>query len=131
MRYVICITTIRSVHRLDSCHVSSEGVTGGQFVLEARRRVGMSQRELAGRVGLSQPEVARIESGVVTPSFERVVELVRACGFDLAVRLVPLDEDAFTLAEQNMQRSADERLDGLLAGLELYGRGDPQGSSDG
>lgn len=91
----------------------------------------MSQRELAGRVGLSQPEVARIESGVVAPSFERVVELVRACGFDLAVRLVPLDEDAFSLAEQNMGRSPDERLAGLLAGLRLYGRGEPEGRSDG
>jgi transcriptional regulator with XRE-family HTH domain len=91
----------------------------------------MSQRQLAGRVGLSQPEVARIESGVVAPSFERVVELVRACGFDLAVRMVPLDEDAFTLAEQNLKRSPDERVAGLLAGLELYGRGESKGRSDG
>jgi transcriptional regulator with XRE-family HTH domain len=106
-------------------------MTGGQFVLEARRRAGMSQRELAGRVGLSQPEVARIESGVVAPSFGRVVELVRTCGFDLAIRLVPLDEDAFTLAEQNMDRSTDERLAGLIAGLELHGRGAPGGGTDG
>jgi transcriptional regulator with XRE-family HTH domain len=111
------------------CIVTS--VTGGQFVLEARRRAGMSQRQLAGRVGLSQPEIARIESGVVAPSFERVVELVRACGFDLAVRLVPLDEDAYSLAEQNMNRSPDERLAGLLAGLELYEQGVGRGGPDG
>ena len=91
----------------------------------------MSQRQLAGRVGLSQPEVARIESGVVAPSFERVVELVRACGFDLAVRLVPLDEDASTLAEQNVNRTPDERLAGLLAALDLYGRAVPHRGSDG
>ena len=106
-------------------------MTGGQFVLEARRRAGMSQRELAGRVGLSQPQVARIESGVVAPSFERVVDLVRACGFDLAVRLVPRDEDAFTLAEQNLRRSADERLDGLLVGLELHGAEGAREAPDG
>jgi len=98
-------------------------MTGGQFVLEARRRAGMTQRQLAARTGLSQPEIARIESGVVSPSFKRVLELVRACGFDLAVRLVALDTDALTLAEQNERRSPDERLDGLLAGLELLEAG--------
>jgi transcriptional regulator with XRE-family HTH domain len=98
-------------------------VTGGQFVLEARRRSDLSQRQLATRSGLSQSEIARIETGVVAPSFERVVQLVRACGFDLSVRLVPLDEDSFTLAEQNLARSPDERLDALLAGLEVYEAG--------
>jgi len=98
-------------------------MTGGQFVLEARRRADLSQRQLAKRTGLSQSEIARIESGVVSPPFERVVRLVRACGFDLSVRLVPLDEDAFTLAEQNRGRTPDERLDALLAGLEVYEAG--------
>jgi len=99
------------------------GMTGGQFVLEARRRAGLSQRQLATRTGVSQSEIARIESGVVAPPFERVVRLVRACGFDLSVRLVPLDEDSFTLAEQNRGRTPDERLDALLAGLEVYEAG--------
>lgn len=94
-------------------------VTGGQYVLEARRRAHLTQRQLASRAGMSQSEIARIESGVVAPSFERLVTLVRECGFDLSVRLVPLDEDAFTLAEQNLARSPDERLDALLSGLEL------------
>lgn len=103
--------------------VYHEGMNGGQFVLEARRRAGLSQRQLSSRSGLSQSVIARIESGVVAPSFERVVRLVRACGFDLSVRLVPLDEDAFALAEQNLARSPDERLDALLAGLEVYEAG--------
>jgi transcriptional regulator with XRE-family HTH domain len=103
--------------------VYHRSMTGGQFVLEARRRAGLSQRQLASRSGLSQSEIARIESGVVAPSFQRVVQLVRTCGFDLSVRLVPLDEDAFTLAEQNLSRSPDERLEALLTGLELYEAG--------
>ena len=98
-------------------------MTGGQYVLEARRRAGLSQRQLATRTGLSQSEIARIESGIVASSFERVVRLVRACGFDLSVRLVPLDEDAFTIAEQNRNRTPDERLDALLAGLEVHDAG--------
>ncbi len=90
-----------------------------QFVREARLRAGLTQRALASRAGVSQPLVARIESGRVQPSFERVLDLVRACGFDLDVRVVPLDEDAWTLAEQGAQLDPDARLDRLLAGVEL------------
>ena len=90
-----------------------------QFVREARLRAGLTQRALASRAGVSQPLVARIESGKVQPSFERVLDLVRACGFDLDVRVVPLDEDAWTLAEQGARFDPDARLDRLLAGVEL------------
>lgn len=79
----------------------------------------MTQRQLAQRAGVTQPTVARIEGGEVAASLERVVELVRAAGFDLDVHLVPLDEDALALVQQNLQRSPDERLDALLAALEL------------
>jgi transcriptional regulator with XRE-family HTH domain len=90
-----------------------------QFVREARLRAGLTQRVLASRAGVSQPLVARIESGKVEPSFERVLDLVRACGFDLEVHVVPLDEDAWTLAEQGARLDPDARLDRLLAGVEL------------
>ncbi|MDH4111190.1 MAG: helix-turn-helix transcriptional regulator [Actinomycetota bacterium] len=90
-----------------------------QFVREARLRAGLTQRALASRAGVSQPLVARIESGHVEPAFERVLELVRACGFDLEIHVVPLDEDAWTLAEQGAQLDPDSRLDRLIAGVEL------------
>jgi transcriptional regulator with XRE-family HTH domain len=93
---------------------------GGSLVREARRRAGLTQRQLAQRAGVTQPTVARIEAGEVAASLERIVGLVRAAGFDLDVRVVPLDEDAFALAEQNLARSPDERLDALLAALELH-----------
>ncbi|MEW6059044.1 MAG: helix-turn-helix transcriptional regulator [Actinomycetota bacterium] len=104
-------------------HVYHGSVNGGQLVLEARRRAGLTQRQLAGRSGLSQAAVARIESGETSTSFVRIVELVRACGFDLDVHVVPLDEDVFTLAEQNERLSPDQRLDALMSGLELYEAG--------
>jgi transcriptional regulator with XRE-family HTH domain len=103
-------------------------MTGGQFVREARRRARLTQRQLAARTGLSQPTIARIEAGDVAPSLERIIEVVRAAGFDLEIHVVGLDEDALALAEQNLRRSPDERLDGLLSALELS-RG--QGRDDG
>jgi transcriptional regulator with XRE-family HTH domain len=102
----------------------------GQLVRESRLRAGLSQRELAARVGTTQPAIARIESGRSSPSFERTVELVRACGLDLVVRVVPLDEDAWTLAEQGERLTPDERIDRLLDGIELLEAG-RRSSADG
>jgi transcriptional regulator with XRE-family HTH domain len=96
----------------------------GQFLREARRRADMTQRELAARAGVSQPLVARIEGGTVDPPFERLLELVRACSFDLEIHIVPLDEDAWTLVERGASASPDERLDRMLAGVELLEAGE-------
>jgi transcriptional regulator with XRE-family HTH domain len=99
-----------------------ERMTGGQLVREARRRAGLTQRQLAARAGVSQPTIARIEGGEVNPSLERIVELVRAAGFDLDIRVVPLDEDALALAEQNLSRTPEERLDALVRAVALSPR---------
>jgi transcriptional regulator with XRE-family HTH domain len=107
------------------------GVSGGQFVREARRRAGLTQRQLALRAGVSQPAIARIESGETSAAFERVVELVRAAGFDLDVHVVPLDEDAAAMAEQNLRRTPEERLDALLTALDLYEAGREARGRDG
>jgi transcriptional regulator with XRE-family HTH domain len=95
------------------------GVDAGQILREARLRAGLTQRVLAGRAGVSQPLVARIERGEVDPPFSRLLSLVRACGLDLELRVVPLDEDAWTLVERGAAAAPDERLDRMLAGLDL------------
>lgn len=98
-------------------------MNSAQLVREARRRAGLTQRGLASRAGVSQPLVARIETGEVEPSFDRLLALVRACGFDLEVHVVPLDEDAWALAEQGSELDPDARLDRLMAGVELLEEG--------
>src|SRR5262245_14897785 len=95
----------------------------GQFVREARTRAGITQRLLAGRAGVWQSLVARIEAGSVDPPFDRLLQLVRACGFDLDIHLVPLDEDAWTLVERSADASPDERLDRMLEGIDLLEAG--------
>ena len=106
-------------------------MTGGAFVREARRRAGLTQRQLATRAGVSQPSIARIESGDVRPSFERILDLVRAAGFDLDVHVVPLDEDGLAMAERNLLRTPEERLDALVAAVELIEEGRRAREGDG
>jgi transcriptional regulator with XRE-family HTH domain len=94
-------------------------VDAGQILRESRLRAGFSQRRLAELAGVTQPTIARIEGGLIQPTFERLLELVRACGLDLDVRVVPLDEDAWTVARRGLQLTPDERLDRAVAAVEL------------
>ena len=105
---------------------------GGQILRESRLRTGLSQRRLAELAGVTQPTVARIENGLIRPTFERLLELVRACGLDLDVRVVPLDEDAWTVAKRGLALTPDERLDRAVAAVDLMREGrELRGSDDG
>jgi transcriptional regulator with XRE-family HTH domain len=94
-------------------------VDSGQLLRETRRRAGLTQQQLADRAAVSQSLVARIEKGRVAPSFDRLLALVRACGFDLDIHVVPLDEDAWSMVEQGARLTPDERLDRALAAVQL------------
>jgi transcriptional regulator with XRE-family HTH domain len=90
---------------------------------ESRLRAGLTQRRLAELAGVSQPTVARIESGDIQPTFARLLDLVRACGLDLDVRVVALDEDAWTVAEGGLALTPDERLDRAVTAVDLLREG--------
>lgn len=51
----------------------------------ARRRAGLSQRDLVAVAGVPQPAIARIESGRVQPRVDTLDRLLEACGWDLEV----------------------------------------------
>ena len=48
----------------------------------ARKREGITQRQLASRVGLPQAHISRIETGQVDPRLSNAVRIARAVGFD-------------------------------------------------
>ena len=80
------------------------------LVREARRRAGLTQRELAARAGTSQAAVARIERGRQTPSLETLQRLIRACGLDLRIHLAPPDGHRDQLIDATLALSPEERL---------------------
>jgi transcriptional regulator with XRE-family HTH domain len=49
----------------------------------SRLRSGLTQQELAKRTGISQPALARIESGRVIPRIDTIERLLRECGMSL------------------------------------------------
>lgn len=83
---------------------------GGDLVKEARRRAGLSQAALAERAGTAQSGIARWESGRTAMSLDEVQRLVRLCGFDLEVAIVPRDSSDLAQAERLLPLSPSERV---------------------
>ena len=85
-------------------------MSGGSLIREGRRRAGITQAELARRVGTTQSAIARIERGRTDPSLERVRAIVRVCGIDLGTTLASADDADWSVARSNLALSVDDRV---------------------
>ncbi|KJC57264.1 XRE family transcriptional regulator [Bradyrhizobium sp. LTSPM299] len=56
-------------------------------LLKARQRAGLSQSELATRMGTSQSTIARLESGHTLPSTKTLLRFAKATGSKFRIRL--------------------------------------------
>ena len=52
-------------------------------ILSARKRIGLTQVELATRSGIAQSEISRIERGVGNPTVETLSRVGRSLGLNL------------------------------------------------
>ena len=84
------------------------------MIREARLRAELSQQELAAKSGKDRTVIARWEQGVVAPSLDTLVELLRACGFDIPLELVPYDPAPDERMAEIQMLSPERRLDRLL-----------------
>jgi ribosome-binding protein aMBF1 (putative translation factor) len=57
-------------------------------LLKARLRAGLSQAELAERLGTSQSAIARLESGHTLPSTKTLIRFAEATGSKVQLRLL-------------------------------------------
>lgn len=92
------------------------------LIREARLRAGLTQYDLAERSGRDRSVIARWEQGVVAPSIETLVELVRACGFDLPLELVPRDASGEERLRKNALLSPERRMQRFLQAHSKAGR---------
>ena len=87
----------------------------GDIIRDARLRAGLSQTELGERVGRDRTQIARWERHAVAPSLETLRELVQACGYDLSLRLEPLDRSDDDVLRSALLLSPQERLQRMLS----------------
>jgi HTH-type transcriptional regulator/antitoxin HipB len=82
----------------------------GRMVSEARRRVRLTQRELATKSGIAQETIARIERGRADPRVTTLDRLLAACdaGLEVMPRLgIGVDR---TQIHERLSVPMDERL---------------------
>lgn len=94
--------------------VRSDTVKSAALLREARLRAGLSQIALADRSGKDRVQIGRWEAGQVAPSLDTLVELVRACGFDLPLMLEPIKPVAEQKLTELQRLSPESRLDRML-----------------
>jgi transcriptional regulator with XRE-family HTH domain len=91
-----------------------------EIIREARLKAGLTQAELASRLGRERAQVARWETGVQEPSFANLAAAVEACGYELEVAVVEpaarpeLDAEL----EASVQQAPQQRVQALLERLE-------------
>ena len=62
----------------------------GRFLVELRRRHGLSQQELAQRTGMTQANISRIERDKVSPTLMTLERLLAAMGETLRLDSFPV-----------------------------------------
>jgi len=77
----------------DSLH--EEFLLASAFI-EARIRAGLTQQQLARKMGTTQPVVARLESGSARPSLRTLERLAAATGSRLQISFEPRDSKTAT-----------------------------------
>jgi len=91
-------------------------MTSGQLIREARLRAGITQQELADRLTRTLSQVNRWENDGAEPGLTALLRILRACGFDLALELVPFTEDPALAADiqKRLLLTPSERMLDLL-----------------
>ncbi|HKG11294.1 MAG TPA: helix-turn-helix transcriptional regulator [Gaiellaceae bacterium] len=91
-------------------------MTGAQIIREARLKAGLTQTELADRLGRDRAQVARWETGAQQPSFENLRTVVEACGFELKLEIAEREDTPVLDAEleKTLLQAPQQRVQALL-----------------
>ncbi len=91
-------------------------MTGAQIIREARLKAGLTQTELAARLGRDRAQIARWETGGQEPSFENLHAVVEACGFSLRVEIAEREETPVLDSEldTSLPQAPQQRVQALL-----------------
>lgn len=95
-------------------------MTAAQIIREARLKAGLTQTELAERLGRERAQVARWETGGQEPSFANLSAVVEACGFALHVEIEEREATPGLDAEleKSVPQAPQQRVQALLDELD-------------
>jgi transcriptional regulator with XRE-family HTH domain len=82
----------------------------GRLIREARRLGGLTQADLARRLGTTQSAVSNWERGRDTPRVDTLARILEACGFEADMTFRRLDDVDRAQIRQNLAMTPAERL---------------------
>jgi transcriptional regulator with XRE-family HTH domain len=83
----------------------------GALVREARRIAGLSQSELAARVGTTQSAVSNWERGRDVPRVDTLGRILQACGFEVDLTFRRHDDVDRSQIVQMLEATPDQRIE--------------------
>ncbi len=93
--------------------ILAESSPAAEIVRAARRAAGLTQTDLAKRVGSTQSAVSRWEAGRDDPRLTTLAAIVRACGQRLSLLTEPDDVDRAQIRQQ-LAMTPQQRLDSVI-----------------
>lgn len=85
----------------------------GRLIREARRLGGLTQAELARRLGTTQSAVSNWERGVDIPRVDTLARILEACGFEADLTFRRLDDVDRAQLRQNLAMTPAARLESV------------------
>ena len=98
------------------------GMNVSSVIQKTRQRAGLTQADLAQRVGTTQSAISRLENGRVRPSLETIERLAKACGATLELRL-RTSEAPTAEFESNLSLTPAGRLDQMIRAVQFVVEG--------
>ncbi len=94
--------------------VATRGLTIGALIKSVRKQLGMSQKALAGRAGVPQSTISRIEQEERDANLATLNKVLAAISCDLVI--VPLLQDSIEAIRRNQARKMAEKQVRYLKG---------------
>ncbi|PKM87297.1 MAG: transcriptional regulator [Firmicutes bacterium HGW-Firmicutes-10] len=63
-----------------------------QALIDARKRLGLTQQELAQRTHINQADISKIEKGISNPSLNTLKKLAKGMNMRLKIAFVPIED---------------------------------------
>ena len=97
----------------------------GRLIREARRLGGLTQADLARRLGTTQSAVSNWERGRDTPRVDTLARILEACGFEADMTFRRLDDVDRAQIRQNLAMTPAERLESVRNVAKLRAKARP------
>ena len=61
-----------------------------QAMIDARKEIGLTQKQLSERAGIAQGDISKIERGIANPSLNTLKRLAAGMGMKLKIEFLPV-----------------------------------------